>query len=199
MARELHDSLGHRLSVINLQASGARLMLRSEPCQTAAALDVIEEGCRRAVSELRELVAASGFAGTDHRGVPQPGVDDIGRLIDQVSAPDLVAAYHVEGVPMPVPPGLGLCAFRIVQESLTNTIKHSHATEVVVRVIWSPAELVLRVDDNGSGPRRDDGLAGHGIIGMRERAALHQGSLNATATRRGFRVQARLPLPENVN
>ena len=205
MARELHDSLGHRLSVINLQASGARLMLRSDPARSAAALDVIEQGCREAVSELRELATASGFAGPDHGGVPQPGVEDIGSLTGQVSAPDLVAVCCVEGIPQPVPPGLGLSAYRIVQESLTNTIKHSRATEVVVRVIWHPGELVVRVDDNGPGRRRVHAMAGHahghghGIIGMHERAALHNGSLDAAATRHGFRVQARLPLPGNIS
>jgi signal transduction histidine kinase len=197
MARELHDDLGHRLSVIVLQASGARLMLKSAPDRSMAALGVIEEGCREALAELRRLAGAAG----QHPGRilvpgPQPGIGDIEALTSQLPAIGLAVTCEAEGAPRPVAPGLGLSAYRIVQEALTNTIKHAQATEVAVRIAWQPGELVVRIADNGRGARAAARISGtgQGIIGMRERAALHQGTLTAAPAERGYVVQARFPL-----
>jgi signal transduction histidine kinase len=127
---------------------------------------------------------------------PQPGIEDIVALTSQLPAVGLAATCEVEGIPRPVAPGLGLSAYRIVQEALTNTIKHARATEVAVWVAWQPDQLVVRVADNGRGARAAARISGtgQGIIGMRERAALHQGTLMAVPAERGYLVQARFPL-----
>ncbi len=202
MARELHDDLGHRLSVIVLQASGARLMLKSAPHRSMAALGVIEEGCRDALAELRRLAGTSGPAG-QHSGRilvpgPQPGIGDIEALTSQLPAIGLAATCEAEGTPRPVAPGLGLSAYRIVQVALTNTIKHAQASVVAVKIAWQPDGLVVRVADNGRGARTPARISGtgQGIIGMRERAALHQGTLTAAPADRGYVVQARFPLTQ---
>jgi signal transduction histidine kinase len=207
MARELHDSLGHRLSVIVLQASGARLMLRSAPDRSTAALGVIEDGCREALAELRRLAGAAyaGTTGPSYAGTtapspggrlaqnPRSGIGDIEALTSQLAPAGLVATCVVEGRPRPVPPGLALSAYRIVQEALTNTIKHAQATQVTVMITWQPDQLIIRVADNGREARAAATASGtgQGITGMRERAALNQGTLTAGPTGSGYVVAAR--------
>ena len=205
MARELHDDLGHRLSVIVLQTSGARLMLNSAPDRSVVALGVIQDGCRDALAELRRLAGVAGPAG-QHPGRilaprPQPGISDIEALTSQLSAIGLAATCEVEGTPRQVAPGLGLSAYRIVQEALTNTIKHAQATEVAVKIAWQPGELVVRIADNGRGASAAARISGtgQGIIGMRERAALHRGTLTAGPAGRGYVVQARFPLTQGTS
>jgi len=194
IARELHDVVAHSVSTMVLQASGARQVLRSHPDDANEAIRSVEVAGRQALRELRRLL---GILRTDDRPRldPQPGVADIEPLVGQMRDAGLTVELELTGGPLALAPGFDLAAYRIVQEALTNVLKHAGrvATSVQVTFGGDALELVIRnagpiPEPNGEGP-------GHGLVGMRERAYLYGGSVRAGPDDGGgFTVHARLPL-----
>ncbi|HEV2953263.1 MAG TPA: sensor histidine kinase [Candidatus Dormibacteraeota bacterium] len=192
IAREIHDVIAHSLSVMVIQAAGARTVMDSDPGRAEDSLRSVERAGREALIEMRRLLGILGQGPASL--VPQPGLAELGTLVARTCEAGLETTLEVEGQPAPVPPGLALCAYRIVQEALTNTIKHAGPARATVRVGWRDHELELEVTDDGLDPP-PPGAGGHGIAGMRERASLVGGSLAAgPRAGGGFAVQARLPL-----
>ena len=201
IARELHDVIAHSVSVMVIQAGGARMVMDSEPDRAETSLRSVERAGREAVAEMRRLLGVLD-SGEDPRALaPQPGLADIEDLVSRTRTAGLETNLRVEGEPAMVSPALDLCAYRIVQEALTNAIKHAGPARVTVRLRWTRDALEVDVSDNGRGPERRNGASrGHGIAGMRERTGLHGGKVQAGAgASGGFTLQARLPLtPELV-
>jgi signal transduction histidine kinase len=198
IARELHDVIAHSVSVMVIQAGGARMVMDTEPDRAEASLLQVERAGREALAELRRLVGSLHPADAAALA-PQPCLADIDDLIASTRAAGLETDLRVEGHAIGIPPALDLCAYRIVQESLTNAIKHAGPARVSVRLCWLSDALELEVADDGRGPRPGNGHAGHGIDGMSERVAMHGGTLEAgNGPGGGFAVRARLPLIEGV-
>jgi signal transduction histidine kinase len=195
IARELHDIVAHHVSGIAVQAETARLTTPGLPDEGARRLEAIGDTARDALAEMRRLVGVLRENGDAERE-PQPGLDRLDELIAAAWASGTYVRLTVAGEAVPLPPGLDLTAYRIVQEALTNTRRHAPGANVDVEVRWEAGTLHLRVRDNGPGPA--DGVEeGHGLVGMRERAAMVGGSLHAgAADGGGFVVEAELPLPE---
>lgn len=201
IARELHDVIAHSVSVMVIGAGGARLVMASKPERAEASLRSVERAGREALTEMRRLLGVLDPDQVPWALAPQPGLADIGDLLSRTRAAGLAADLRLDGEPAPLSPALDLCAYRIVQEALTNAIKHAGPARAEVRVRWRQDALELDISDDGRGPVAVNGVSGgHGIAGMRERAALHGGSIHAGAgTSGGFTVRARLPLtPEPV-
>ena len=197
IARELHDVLAHNLSVMVVQASAARRVLDKNPLQAVEVAGLIERTGREALAEIRQLF------GPVRRGEGEElsGPPSIGR-VDELARRARAAGLHVElrvaGDPVALPAGIDLAAYRIVQEALTNTLKHAGDAQATVTVAYEPNEVVLSIEDDGEGPRDGYELSeaggGHGLVGMRERAALYGGIVQAGRRRGGgFAVHARLP------
>ena len=201
IARELHDVIAHSVSVMVIQAGGARIVMDSSPERAEASLRSVERAGREALAEMRRLLGVLDGDADPRALAPQPGLADIDELLARTRASGLAADLRVDGEPAAVPPALDLCAYRIVQEALTNVIKHANPARAEVRVRWGDDALELEISDDGRGPGTVNGASGgHGIAGMRERAGLHGGSIHAGAgPGGGFTVRARLPLtPELV-
>jgi signal transduction histidine kinase len=204
IARELHDIVAHSVSVMTMQTGGVRLMLREDQNREREVLATIEETGRGAVNELQRMLGL--LRGPHADGLsPQPGLDRLDELLEQVRGAGLDVTLDVRGDHVPLPAGLDLSAYRIVQEALTNTLKHAGPTDVAVTIAYHPRELRLEVVDRGPrdgrpGPGRGrrpgkEPVGGHGLVGMRERVALFRGSLTAGPLRAGgFGVRAALPL-----
>src|SRR4051812_8824066 len=197
IARELHDVISHNVSVMVVQAAAGVDVFDAQPSRARAALVSIEATGREALSELRRLLGV--IRTDDDRGAslaPQPGLEQLTGLLDHVRAAGLAVNLTIEGPRPSVPSGVDLAAYRIVQEALTNTLKHADASEAGVSVRYSAAELAVDVRDDGGG-RAATGLSGgrRGLTGMRERAALYDGELVAgPRPEGGFVVSARFPL-----
>ncbi len=204
IARELHDVVAHHVSVLGVQAGAARVVLDRDPEQTRAALVGIESGARSALDEMHRLLGVL----RDPDAVPValdggaeqslPGVDAVPAVLEGARRAGLTVDFGVVGDPVPVPDSVGLSAYRIVQEAVTNTVRHAAATHVDVRVRYLPAALEVEVVDDGRGAGRppEQGRRGHGLTGMRERVGLHDGELEiGPRPTGGFRVRARFPLP----
>ena len=193
IARELHDVLAHNVSVIVLQAAAAEDVFDAHPEQAREALRAIEASGRVALAELRRLLAAVRPDGDDLTQ-PQPGLDQLETLVGSMRAVGLAVDVRCEGERPPLPASLELSAYRIIQEALTNTLRHAGATRAGVTVRYAPDAVTLEVIDNGTSAPRLNG-AGQGIVGMRERAGLLGGSVEAgPAPWGGFQVRARLPV-----
>lgn len=194
IARELHDVVAHAISVIVIQARGARRSLADDPDETREALDTIEATGGGALTEMRRLL---GMLRTQDETValaPQPSLRFIDELVAQVTAAGTPVDVTVEGEPVELPAGIDLSAYRIVQEALTNTLKHARPATAQLVIRYGKNELELEVSDTGTGTAVDK-AKGHGLVGMRERVSLYGGELEAgPADTGGFRVQARLPL-----
>jgi len=193
IARELHDVIAHSVSVMVVQAAAANDVFERQPERAREALRSIEESGRSALTELRRLL---GIVRTHERGrlEPQPGLAALEELIEQVRATGLEVGLELEGELGELPSGVDLSAYRIVQEALTNTLKHARASRARVQIARRGQELAIDVSDNGSGPAEAAGN-GHGLIGMRERVALLGGELEAGAQAGGgFAVRVRLPI-----
>jgi len=189
IARELHDVIAHNVSVMVVQAAAAGDVFDSQPQRARAALRAIEETGRAALTELRQLLA-----GVRTEFEPQPRLTVLGPLVEGLRAAGLEVEVHVEGELGNLPAGLDLSAYRIVQEALTNTLKHAHASAAEVRITRTADAVDLEVLDDGVGAMTANG-DGHGLIGMRERASLVGGEVEAgPRPDGGFRVHARLPL-----
>ncbi len=198
IARELHDVVAHSVSVMTVQAGGVRRLLAPDQTRERDALAAIEETGRRALTEMRRMVSVMRSDGESAALEPQPGIATLTRLVDEIREAGLAVTLNLEGETTQLPPGVDLSIYRIVQEALTNVLKHAgpaHA-RVDVRVRDSGVELV--VEDDGAGLSRANG-GGHGLIGMRERVAVYGGDLE-TGPREGggFRIHARLPV-DSIN
>lgn len=206
IARELHDVVAHNVSVMVVQADGGAYVLDNAPDQTRMALETISGTGRQALAEMRRLLGvlrsedSAGREGGEY--VPQPGVEEIADLVEQVRGAGVAVDFRVEGVPHPLPSSVELTAYRIVQEALTNTRKHGGPdVGATVRLRYGDDELSVLAEDDGRGAQRElyeeggaDGL-GHGLIGMRERVGMVGGALEAgPRAGGGFRVSAALPL-----
>jgi signal transduction histidine kinase len=192
IARELHDVIAHNVSVMVVQAAAAGDVFDSQPDKAREALASIEHTGREALTELRRLLGA--VRTQDGTKVPQPGLGRLPALIDQVRAAGLRVDLTTEGNERQLPVGIDLSAYRIVQEALTNTLKHAHASRAQVVLRYADDELKIDVTDDGRGPT-SNGDQGQGLIGMRERVSLYDGDLTAgPRPEGGFAVAARFPL-----
>ncbi|WP_247663648.1 sensor histidine kinase [Micromonospora sp. U21] len=219
IARELHDIVSHNVSIMVVQAAAAREILTTMPGEAAAALEAVEGAGRGAMTELRHLLgllapptdgregptAADGHNGDGMRLEPQPSLSRLGVLVDRIAFAGLPVEVRISGEPRPLLPGIDVTAYRIVQEALTNALKHGDGGRAEVTIRY--AERSLRVEVLNAGPsvlsgsamvpraRRDGDGAGRGLLGLRERVAVYGGDLDAR--RRlggGYRVRARIPL-----
>ena len=196
IARELHDIIAHSVSVIVVQAGAAVDVFDSRPDQARSALRSIEDAGRDALRELRLLLGAVRPDATDSPSPPQPGLAQLEDLIAPLRAAGLEVVVLHEGTRATLPAGVDLSAYRIVQEAMTNTLRHARATVVEVTLRYGRGAIEIDVvDDGGSLPVRARDTAGYGLLGMRERATVLGGKLEAGPTAHGgFRVHARLPL-----
>ncbi|MGW1193751.1 sensor histidine kinase [Streptomyces sp. NPDC002559] len=194
IARELHDVLAHSISVINVQSNVGLALLDSDPEQARAALTAIKAASKEALGEVRQVLDTLRTPGDAPRA-PAPGLDRLPELVEQAASAGLTVTVGTDGVRPAVPPGADLAAFRIVQEALTNVVRHSGSRTARVRVGYRPDRIRLRVDDDGPATGKDAGGSGNGLAGMRERAAALGGTIEAgPRTDGGFRVRAELPL-----
>jgi signal transduction histidine kinase len=194
IARELHDVVAHGLSLMVVQAEAAEELLAHTPQAAAQPMQRVQDTGRQALGEMRRLLGVLRAADPGpETTAPQPSLTRIPELAREAAEAGLEVDVVVEGEPVELPLGLELTAYRIVQEALTNTRRHAGATRARVRLAYSAERLCLEVTDDG---RRPPGSReGHGLIGMRERAALYAGTLEAgPAPDGGFRVLAELPL-----
>ena len=210
IARELHDVVAHHVSVMGVQAGAARVVLDADPVAARTALGAIEQSARNAVEELRRLLGVlrapqspdrgdpDGGAATGVALPPAPALADLPGLVTATAATGLQAEYTVVGTPVAVPPALAVSLYRIVQEALTNTVRHAGAVRVDVRLryLTEPAQAVeAEIVDDGRATAAGSGR-GLGLVGMRERAALHDGALEVgPRLAGGYRVRVRFPLP----
>jgi signal transduction histidine kinase len=194
IARELHDIVGHSVSVMTVQAAGVRRLLREDQEREREALLAIEETGRAALTEMRRLVGVLRRADDEPALVPQPSLERVAKLVEQTRDAGLPTELRIEGETTALAQGIDLTAYRLVQEGLTNALKHANAThaEVVVRYDDGTVELVVRDDGTGDGA---GGGSGHGLVGIRERVALYGGELFAgPRAEGGFELRARLPV-----
>ncbi|APS20641.1 histidine kinase [Streptomyces sp. Tue 6075] len=211
IAREMHDIIGHNLSVITGLADGGAYAARRNPERAGQALEAIGTTSRQALSELRRLLGVLRDDHPDAERTPQPTLDELAPLIERVRRAGLPVHLELNGEPTPssLTPGRQLTVYRVIQEALTNTLKHAtDPTSATVTLAYSPTHLDARITDTGTGTGTGAGrtadteeapLAAQGIMGMRERAALYDGSLEAgpLPDDTGWQVQLRLPLEES--
>jgi signal transduction histidine kinase len=195
IARELHDVIAHNVSVMVVQAAGGREVFETNPARAHEALASIEATGREALTELRRLLGvARAQEGGSASLAPQPGLERLGTLVEQVRAAGLIVDVRVEGEQRELPAGVDLSAYRVVQEALTNTLRHAFAQRASVVVRYGERELDVEVLDDGAGPPRTS-RDGRGLVGMQERVGLFGGELRIGARPEGgFRVWARFPL-----
>ncbi|MGW5197526.1 sensor histidine kinase [Streptomyces spiralis] len=192
IARELHDVLAHSISVINVQAGVGLALLDTDPEQARTALTTIKAASKEALGEVRQVLDTLRAPGAAPRA-PAPGLDRLPELVDQAASAGLTV--DVKGSPPRLPPGTDLAAFRIVQEALTNVVRHSGSRNARVRLDHDGDTLRLRIDDDGPATGADAGGSGNGLAGMRERAAALGGTIDAgPRPDGGWRVLAALPL-----
>jgi signal transduction histidine kinase len=193
IARELHDVVGHSVSVMTVQASAVRRLMRPDQARERAALETVEAAGREALAEMRRMVGVLRSGDDAPNLAPPPTLDQLDRLLDNFRRAGLDVTLHTDGEAVPLAPGLDLTVCRLIQEALTNTLRHADATGAVVRVSYRAGTLLISVRDDGRGP--DGSPAGTGLLGMRERVAVYGGSLTAgAADGGGFELCAELPL-----
>lgn len=198
IARELHDVLAHGMSVIAIQAGVARHVFEVRPEEARRALEAIEEGSRSGLTELRRMLVAlrTEDAGPDLD--PAPSLADLGALVTRTAAAGVPVEVREEGERRPLPPGMELSAYRIVQEALTNVVRHAGPARAEVLLRYRPDGLTVEVGDDGAGPGPES-VSGHGLLGMRERVAVFGGRFSSgphRPPRTGFRIHAELPFGE---
>ena len=194
IARELHDVVAHAISVMVLHIGAVRHHLPESSTDDADALEGVERTGRTALAEMRLLLGALRREGEDADLAPQPGLGGLDSLLDDVDRAGLPVRLHVDGEPFALPRAIDLSAYRIVQEGLTNALKHARATQADVTVRYGSDALQIEVHDDGAGAAPTDGL-GHGLVGIRERVKIYGGEMSAgTATGGGYTLSTRLPL-----
>ncbi|MFE0204651.1 sensor histidine kinase [Streptomyces sp. NPDC058985] len=205
IARELHDVVAHHIAVINVQAGLARFVFHSDARTARTALDTVEDASGEALTELRRmlgLLRAEGVQGAD--GDPAPGLDQLDEMVTRVRAGGVRVELRITGAPRPLSSGIQLCVYRVVQEALTNVLKHAPGADATVELAYRTGEVTVSVTDDGhaDGPR--EGMdsdtnaerGGHGLIGMRERAKLYGGTIVVGPRGEGgFGVLLTLPTP----
>jgi len=194
IARELHDIVAHAVSVMVLQVGAVRHKLPDVQAEDRDALKGVEQAGRTALAEMRRLLGAMRSDGDGLELAPQPGLDGLDSLLKDVGRAGLPVRLHKEGDAFPLPRAIDLSAYRIVQEGLTNALKHARASHADVTVRYRPDEFEVEVLDDGAGAATSHGL-GHGLVGIRERVKIYGGEMNAGSARAGgFVLSARLPL-----
>jgi signal transduction histidine kinase len=196
IARELHDIVAHSMSVITVQAAYGHLVIDDQPAEARASLAAIEAAGRQTLTEMRRLLGVLRSEQDAPAALgPAPGLDQLAQLIEHTGRAGVEVRLSVTGDPVDLPAGVELSAYRIVQEALTNVVKHAATKTADALVDYRPTELAIRVTDHGSGCPDGTAGAGHGLIGIRERVALYGGSLRAgPLPERGFEVSVRMPL-----
>jgi len=199
IARELHDIVAHAVSVMVLQVGAVRHKLPAALSEDREALIGVERAGRAALAEMRHLLDAMREDGEGVELGPQPGLDRLDALLQDVGRAGLPVRLQVDGDPLELPRGIDISAYRIVQEGLTNVLKHAHATQAEVALSYASDQLGIEVSDNGHGPAEGNGR-GHGLIGIHERVKLYNGEMTTTtANGGGFTLTARLPLSEYLS
>ena len=194
IARELHDVVAHAISVIVLQARGGRKLLDEEPAEARQALDAIEHTAAQALGEMRRLLGLLRESDEELALAPQPTLALLDDLVARVRAAGLPVELTIEGTPGELPPGIDLSAYRIVQEALTNALKHAGPAAARVTVRYGDGELDLEVSDNGAGGSGNGDGSGQGLTGIRERVAVFGGDVTAgIEPDGGYAIRARLP------
>jgi signal transduction histidine kinase len=196
IARELHDVIAHNLSVVVIQAGAAQRVLDEQPEAAREALRQVEETGRVAMTEMRRLLGVLRKGDEDPLTLPQPGVAALDALLDDVRSAGLQVSFRTSGEARTLPPGVDVSVYRIVQEALTNTLRHADASEATVEVRYLPGSVEIEVADDGRGARDTgwDTAGGHGLAGMRERAQLFDGGFEAgPRPTGGFAVRVVLP------
>ncbi|MFD9333241.1 sensor histidine kinase [Streptomyces sp. NPDC060028] len=208
IARELHDVIAHHVSVISVQTGLAGYVFSSDPPTARRALDTIGDSAHEALAEMRRMLVVlreEDSAPTEGTPPGSGGLGGLGELVKRVGEAGVPVDVRVTGTAYDLPPGIDLCAYRVVQEALTNVIKHAPAAHTTVRVHYGQDEVHVRVKDDGTGraaPARPraagatSGVTGQGLIGMRERATIYHGTVTAEpAPEGGFEVSLRVPVP----
>jgi signal transduction histidine kinase len=194
IARELHDIVAHAVSVMVLQIGAVRHKLPQTLEEDKDALRGVEQAGRSALAEMRRLLGAMRHDGDDLELTPQPGLDGLDSLLEEVGRAGLPVRLRFDGDRFPLPRAIDLSAYRIIQEGLTNALKHARASHADVTVHYGSNELQIEIRDDGRGTSTTDGL-GHGLVGMRERVKIYGGEMSTeTATGGGFILNTRLPL-----
>ncbi len=203
LAREIHDVIAHSVSVIAVQAGAARAIAEQRPDRAREALGDIETVSKQTLAELRRTLGALRAPADVGTLDPAPGLERLDELVEQVRQAGVSVEVDRDGEPRALPSGVDLSAYRIVQESLTNAVKHAGPTTARVRLRYEPAWLEVVVDDDGPAPGRAPGPngdeppgGGHGLLGMRERVSMLGGTFEAGPRGSGFAVRARFPLGE---
>jgi signal transduction histidine kinase len=197
IARELHDIVSHSLSVVITLADAAAVVSRSDPGREA--MTEVSEAGRQALSDMRAMLGVLRTDNTSADMSPQPGIGQLGELVERVRGTGLGVSLDITGTPFPLGAAAGLTAYRIVQEALNNTIRHASASHAQVTMRYDAPYVQLRVTDDGKAAPHDGDHQGHGIDGMRERAALHDGTLTAgPAPEGGWVVAAVLRLGDGT-
>jgi signal transduction histidine kinase len=193
IARELHDVIAHNVSMMVVQAEAGPVVVEHDPARATAAFDSIAATGRQALAEMRRLLGVLREGDQAPSRTPQPGIEELPALVARVRRAGVPVELVVEGEPVPLPPGVDLSAFRIVQEALTNTVKHAGPSQARVRVHYGEGDLELEVTDDGRGG--DGRPGGQGLVGMRERVGLFGGRLEAgPRPGGGYAVVAHLPV-----
>jgi signal transduction histidine kinase len=196
IAREVHDVIAHNVSMMVVQASAAARVLRADEPQVRTALETIATTGRQTVDEMRSLLGVlRGSEAEVADRAPQPGLADVGPLTEGLVRAGNPVTWRIEGQPQPLPRALDLSAYRIIQEALTNALKHAPGARSEVVVRYREGALDIDITDSGGTRSVAAAGAGHGLVGMRERAGLFGGKLTTSQTPDGFRVSATLPVP----
>ena len=199
IARELHDVVAHSLTVMVIQAGAARRIVDTQPERVAEVADTIKRMGREALDEMRRLVGVMGDGADGAALAPQPTLADLDSLVERARGAGLEVELEVRGERVPLPPGVDLSAYRVIQEALTNTIKHGRASRATVAVVFGEADLELTVADDGAGGDALLPSGGQGLVGMRERVSLYGGDFDAgPRANGGFEVRARFPLRQEA-
>lgn len=196
IARELHDVVTHHMSVISVQTGLARFVFDSDRNTARAALDIIEATGKECLEELRRMLMVLRASDDGAPTAPLPGLARIGETVERIRAGGIPVTVRIEGPPRPLAPGVELCAYRVVQEALTNVLKHAPGARAEVELSYRLHEVTVSVTDDGQGviPDKVSAIGGHGLIGMRERAKLYGGTISiGPGSVGGFAVRLSLP------
>ena len=195
IARELHDVVAHDVSVMVVQAAAAKRIVEREPDRAEEAIVSIEGTGREALAEMRRLLGVLRRGDEDLALAPQPSLSRVDALLARTRAAGLDVALERSGDDAPLPAGVDLAAYRVVQEALANVVRHAGAEHATVRLTYDPRAVVVEVVDDGRGAANGGGKAGHGLVGLRERVDLYGGDFQAgPRAEGGFGVLARLPV-----